>query len=333
VAVGTNAGAAVVGLNSAAADEGTNSAASALTSAAPALGTKPPPPGERPQPIWAHQLPPLTAAQLAKCQTGLARSTDEAKTWSEPELLKVNNSLGPLSGGGGLNHGIQIRKGPHAGRLAMARRLNCKAVMGDHNEQQYFHSFVIHSDDDGATWTAGQLLPKGWTECQVAEMNNGSLLMTSRMYGSPWLTPGHPSRSDLRRGFARSDDGGWTWAEVWYIEDRQPEIMTGTCAQALVSDVGVSPTMYWSHPGNWTEGTEIARANYTLHQSTDSGAHWELVDRVYPLGAGYSDAHVVADPTSPYGHSLLMGFQKTFEPPVPGVEGGGYDMAVARLPL
>ena len=109
-----------------------------------------PPPGERPQPIWAHQLPPLTAAQLAKCETGLARSTDEAKTWSEPELLSVNNSLGPHYGGSGLNHGIQIRRGPHAGRLAMARRLNCKAVMGDHNEQQYFHSFVIFSDDDGA---------------------------------------------------------------------------------------------------------------------------------------------------------------------------------------
>ena len=113
----------------------------------------------------------------------------------------------------------------------MARRLNCKAAMGAHNEQQYFHSFVIFSDNNGAhtpqqhlapaltdrsvvragvSWTAGQLLPKGWTECQVAEMQNGSLLMTSRMYGRPWLTPGRPMRSDLRRGFARSDDGGWT---------------------------------------------------------------------------------------------------------------------------
>ena len=164
-------------------------------------------------------------------------------------------------------------------------------------------------------------------------MNNGSLLMTSRMYGSPWLTPGRPAPSDLRRGFARSDDGGWTWEELWYIEDRQPEIMTGTCAQALVSDVSVSPTMYWSHPGNWTQGTEIARANYTLHQSTNGGAHWDAGRRVYPLGAGYSDAHVVPDPTSPNGHTLLMGFQKTFVPPVRSVEGGGYDMAVARLPL
>ena len=110
-----------------------------------------PPPGGRPEPIWAHQLPPLTSAQLSKCETGLAHSTDEAKTWSKPELLNVNNSLGPHYGGSGLNHGIQIRKGPHAGRLAMARRMNCKAAMGDHNEQQYFHSFVIYSDDNGTS--------------------------------------------------------------------------------------------------------------------------------------------------------------------------------------
>eukprot|EP01047_Picozoa_sp_COSAG01_P046328 COSAG01_NODE_4340_length_5121_cov_16.529669_5_plen_68_part_00 len=50
-------------------------------------------------------------------------------------------------------------------------------------------------------------------------------------------------------------------------------------------------------------------------------------------GAGYSDSHVVPDPASPGGYALVMGFQKTFQPPVPGVEGGGYDMAVARLPL
>ena len=46
----------------------------------PRPGPPPPPgpPGERPQPVWARELPPLTAAQLAKCETGLARSTDGA---------------------------------------------------------------------------------------------------------------------------------------------------------------------------------------------------------------------------------------------------------------
>ena len=44
-----------------------------------------------------------------------------------------------------------------------------------------------------------------------------------------------------RRGFARSDDGGRSWAEVWYLADRQPSIsrLNPTCAQALVSDATV----------------------------------------------------------------------------------------------
>ena len=71
---------------------------------------------------------------------------------------------------------------------------------------RYFRSVVLFSDDQGTSWTVGQLLPQGWTECQVAEMSNGSLLMTSRMYGPPYLSS-PPKRTDRRRGFARSDDG------------------------------------------------------------------------------------------------------------------------------
>ena len=53
----------------------------------------------------------------------------------------------------------------------------------------------------GETWAAGQLLPMGWTETQLAELKNGSLLLTSRT-GYGYIAAG------LRRAFARSDDGG-----------------------------------------------------------------------------------------------------------------------------
>ena len=54
-------------------------------------------------------------------------------------------------------------------------------------------------------------------------MLNGSVLLTARMVGPPYLSkPG--KLSDRRRGFARSDDGGRTWAEWWFLEDRQPDI-------------------------------------------------------------------------------------------------------------
>ena len=48
-------------------------------------------------------------------------------------------------------------------------------------------------------------------------------------------------------------------------------------------------------------------------------------------GAGYSDALVLPDGSG--GEVLAMAFQKTFDPPVPSIEGGGYDMGLALLPL
>ncbi len=162
-----------------------------------------PPPANPYQTAWAHELPRVSAAQLAKCEVSLTASSDDGLTFSSPQLLSVNNSLGPHYAGYGLNHGIEIQRGPHAGRLAMARRFDCPGAV---DAPEYLRSLVLYSDDHGAHWTVGQLLPQGWTECQIAEMHNGSLLMTSRMAGPPYLTS-PPKRSNRRRGFARSDDG------------------------------------------------------------------------------------------------------------------------------
>ena len=111
--------------------------------------------------------------------------------------------------------------------------------------------------------------------------------------------------------------------------------MVGTCAHALVSDTvdPSSPRLYYSHPGNWSYGVELARANYSLHTTDDSGATWEPAIEVYAPGAGYSDAYVVPDEGEPAGRTLLMACQRTFEPPVTGIEGGGYNLALARASL
>ena len=52
-------------------------------------------------------------------------------------------------------------------------------------EAVFVRDFILYSDNQGANWTAGELLPSGWSECQVAEMKNGSLLLTSRL-GKPY---------------------------------------------------------------------------------------------------------------------------------------------------
>ena len=61
--------------------------------------------------------------------------------------------------------------------------------------------------------------------------------------------------------------------------------------------------------------------------SVDDGASWQHLTQVGEPsgGAGYSDAHLLAD------HTLGVVYQKTFEPPVPSIEGGGYDLALAVI--
>ena len=55
-----------------------------------------------------------------------------------------------------------------------------------------------------------------------------------------------------------------------------------------------------------------------------------LLDRIYAHGAGYSDVHVLRDPST--GAKFLGAlFQRTLYEP--GAEGGGYNLALARVPL
>ena len=192
----------------------------------------------------------------------------------------------------------------------------------EHHGQLDLHDVLLPACADGVNWAVGELLPQGWTETTVAEMKNGSLLLTSRMYGD-LVT------QNKRREFARSDTGGETWQAVWYVMDRQPEIglLQPTAAEALVSDPAVNDgKIYWSHPGIDTHG----RANYTLDTSDNGGASWDFANRVYAGGAGYSDALILQDGDQ---RVLAMAFQKTFDCPtgekpcgvhVPGIEGGGY---------
>ena len=122
---------------------------------------------------------------------------------------------------------------------------------------------------------------------------------------------------------------------MWYLEHRQPEVLVGTCDHAMVSDVSSGPSsdgrVWYAHPGS-SNFTDLPRANYTLHSSTDGGAEWSFENRVYAGGAGYSDAHVVRTGEGDK-RALAMVFQKTFDPPVPGVEGGGYDMGFSLFPI
>lgn len=304
----------------------------------------PPPPlppvphGQLLKPVFARELPQLSQQQLddPACQGGTIRSKDGLDTFYDHKLINVSNSLGPHYIGGGLNHGIELQNGPHKGRFVLALRFDTACA----KLPDYMRAYALFSDDQGVSWTAGQLLPAGWTEDQVAEMKNGSLLMTARLEsrGFPQFSPDPNNGTeprDIRRGFARSDDGGNTWAEIWHLADRQPEISdyVAECAHALTSDPETG-VMWWAHPGgddgNYAAQGGHDRYNGTLQRSDNGGASWELAAHltpgIYPAGGyGYSDITLLRDGT------VAVIYQKTFDPYDGSIEGGGYDLGLARV--
>ena len=125
--------------------------------------------------------------------------------------------------------------------------------------------------------------------------------------------------------------GGYTWAQVWHLADRQPEISkyVSECAHALASSS--DGTMWWAHPGGGADGHD--RYNGALERSTNGGETWEfaahITPGVYPAGGyGYSDLQPLSD-----GSGVAIVYQKTFNPPIRSIEGGGYDIGFARVTL
>jgi len=205
------------------------------------------------------------------CMQWGIRSEDEGLTWSAGQLLNVS---GPPNAtyGGALASGIALVGGPHAGRMMVALRGDC---CGDKRT-----SFVVYSDDGGATWHGGQkmsLLPEyggGWTECEVAELRNGSVLMTSRnFYGG--------SSGQGPRLFARSDDGGATWAANWSAYD----LPDPYCEASLLSSPNRSNgAVLFANPSH-----KGRRLNMSLHRSDDGGRTWPHSTVVFAGDSAYSD--------------------------------------------
>jgi len=105
----------------------------------------------------------------------VCKSTDDGQTWSNP--VEITDSVkkpewGWYATGPGV--GIQIKHGPHKGRLVIPCDHSFE-IAGDAEGQtaiQYAsHSF--HSDDHGKTWKLGGVISARMNECQVVELADG----------------------------------------------------------------------------------------------------------------------------------------------------------------
>lgn len=196
------------------------------------------------------------------------KSGDDGVNWSEPREItpsvKLENwtwyATGPC-------HGIQLKKGPHKGRLL---------IPCDHIEavsKKYF-SHAIYSDDRGKTWKLGGTTPQDQVnECTVAELPDGRVMLNMRNY----------DRSKKSRKVSFSKDGGETWSDITTDHTLIEPICQASLLTVYPKDQA-KPSLLFLNPAD-----EDNRQKMTLRISKDDGASWAASLVLHEGPAAYSD--------------------------------------------
>ena len=206
----------------------------------------------------------------------LTWSDDDGATWSEP--LDVTSTTkrptGATTVASGPGIGIQLTRGPHAGRLLLP-----------FNEGPFWkwQNFAVISDDRGKSWRCGENVPGAFVidpkhgersqinEVQMLEMSDGSVRLNSRPFAGARVRKSSVSR-----------DGGVTWSKVEDV----PELPCPSCMASVLrysfDDAGGRGRVLFSGPYG------AKRAAGTISLSTDDGETWPVRKELWPGSFAYS---------------------------------------------
>jgi len=196
-----------------------------------------------------------TSDQRCSCSVSATRSVDDGQTYSEPIALPASSGVV----GSSLATGITLTVGGKHGK--QGRLVTCMRRICKNSCPNGYASFAGYSDDHGKTWSSSSYLAAGTTECQITELSDGTLYLSSR--------PLAYKDGSSNRLSSRSTDGGTTWGAV-KVEQQLPSY--GGCAGSVVSDpatTGKTKTVYYSHPD------APGRNNMTVYISRDDAETWE----------------------------------------------------------
>jgi sialidase-1 len=212
------------------------------------------------------------------CRGFVVYSDDDGRTWSAPRevtrSVKRPEKATSIASGPGV--GIQLRRGPHRGRL-----------VAPFNEGPWggWSVYAVYSDDGGATWRYGDTAPDGppgrGNEVQVVELADGTLMLNARSQGGARC-----------RKVAWSRDGGGTWSAL--ADD--PALIDPVCQGTIVRHGdpldGQQSRLLFANAASATQ-----RVNGTVRLSYDEGKTWPVSRTVYAGPFAYSCLTVLADGT------------------------------------
>ncbi|MCC6681868.1 MAG: exo-alpha-sialidase [Phycisphaeraceae bacterium] len=198
-------------------------------------------------------------------------SDDHGQSWSARQ--EITSSVKPAGWtwyATGPVHGIQLTRGPHAGRLI---------IPCDHNTSTAKYAHVIYSDDHGATWQVGGDVPSqgdmGPNESTIVELTSGDLYFNIR----------NQAKTTKARIISYSDDGGQSFGTASYDMTLIDPVVQASVLRYTATDQGDDINrLLFSNPAHTT-----SRVRMTIRSSFDESATWTAGKLVYRGPSGYSD--------------------------------------------
>jgi len=197
----------------------------------------------------------------------ITSSADDGQSWTEPRDItgdvKREDWTWYATGPG---VGIQLRRGKYRGRLV---------IPCDHRAPELYNngSHAIFSDDHGKSWQLSEAIQPGANECQVVELEDGTLMMNMRMQ----------LHHQGYRSVSFSQDGGATWSALQHDEYLNCAICQASlieCEEELIFSGPVPPGDPSAERGE--------RVDMTVRLSEDEGGAWPLRRVLHEGPAAYS---------------------------------------------
>jgi sialidase-1 len=179
-------------------------------------------------------------------------------------------------------HGIQLERGPHAGRLVIASdHISTTSGWGSH---------VLYSDDGGATWQRGGEVNDGTydgthivpNESTAVELIDGRVYLNFRNHGP-----------HANRAWSISSDSGMTFSMPAIDETLvDPQVQGSVLRYSAVDSGDEKNILLFSNPATDTKGD---RTHMTVRASFDEGQSWNDGLLIEEGPSAYSDLVKLAD--------------------------------------